>query len=384
MSGLYNAVRLLWLANAATAVRSAYLATIIAVAVVTWIGLTTLAAPFVQPRVATKLGGVIVTSANRGTALPIRYAKRLETIPGVSYLTYQTALVVHCSDTSPPISINAVGGPGIETTRFDKNRISARDKNAWMSDPLGVLVGRKAAKSCGWHPGMTISPRNMFTGQPVELHITAIRPQQINPLANDVVIAHYEYINRLKPKGADRDEVGGFAVAGSDARMAPLLAARIETAFAHDFPPVAAHTTVEVQNALQRYGKAQYALGYVMAAVFLCAALVWVSVLAHAAAQQHRQMALLKVLGFGIPSLFGRFMLESLTVLIAGAVVGTGIGLLVLNLLPATLGQFFRGFAVPAWTWWGLPVWLAGLWIVALILPFIAVRRVRPTDVRVA
>jgi putative ABC transport system permease protein len=128
----------------------------------------------------------------------------------------------------------------------------------------------------------------------------------------------------------------------------------------------------------------QYVLGCVMIAVFLCAALVLISVFAHAVTQRRPQMALLQVLGFSRGVLLGSFALEGSFIMLVAAGMGIGIGLLTLHLLPAALGQFFGNFAIPAWTWWGLPIWLSALLAAALVAPSIVITRLRPVDVRAA
>lgn len=119
-----------------------------------------------------------------------------------------------------------------------------------------------------------------------------------------------------------------------------------------------------------------------MLAVFLCTALVLVSALAHATAQRRAQMALLQVLGFSRGVLFGGFTLEGLFIVLLGATLGVGVGLLVLHLLPRAMASWFGNFAIPAWTWWGLPLWLAALLAAALVIPSATIARLRPVDVR--
>ncbi len=358
---------------------------IVAVAVTAWLALSVMASPFVQPRAPGKIGGVFLTSANQGVALPVKYAARVEAIPGTRFVAYMNALPVVCKDSAPPVSINGFGGPGAKAQALGLQQATPeaeRMASAWMEDPSNVLIGSQVAKDCGWHAGMSVAPRDAFTDKPIDLHIIGVRPPQANPMADQIVLAHYDYINRINPLQGARDKVNSIVVAAADPRAVPVLAARIENAFAHDDPPVEAATSAEFQNGMERFGKVQYLLGYVMLGIFACAMLVLTSVLAHAVTQRRSQMALFQVLGFSRATLFGSFALEGLFTILVGAGLGIGAGLLILHLLPAALGQFFSGFAIPAWTWWGLPIWLAVLLVAALIIPMLTIARLRPVDVR--
>lgn len=379
-----NSARLAAWSIRATAGRGLYLIAIVLVAVAAWICISVLASPFVQPRGGAQIAGVFISSANQGVQLPLKYAARVEAIPGARFVAYVIGVPVVCKDSAAPVSINAFGGPGARKQALGITPTPAAEHQAaaWMKDPMGILIGSQVATNCGWQAGMGVAPKNAFTGKPVELHVIGVRPPQKNPMADQIALAHYDYINKANPLEQFRDKVNSIVVVADDPRAVPALAARIEAEFAHDDPPIEAMTTADFQNGLERFGQAQYVLGYVMLAIFACAALVLVSVLAHAVAERRAQMALLQVLGFSRATLFGSFAVEALFIVVIGAAIGIGAGLLILRLLPATLGQFFAGFAIPAWTWWGLPIWLAVLLAAALVIPSLTIARLRRVDVR--
>lgn len=385
MQALHNALLFGIRAIRARPGQAVRLVVVLAVAVAAWTALTALASPFVQPRVTADVGGVLVHSASQGTQLPVKYAARIEAMPGARHVAYTNAIVVSCKDASDPVSINGFGGPGARVQALGlAGQSSQADKqaSAWMADPLGVLIGTQVASACGWREGMGVAPRNVFTGKPIELHVIGIRPPQKNPMADQIVLAHYDYINKVAPTITGHDKVGSIVVVGADPHAAPRLAAQIEEAFSHDNPPVEALTMSEFQNGLARFGQAQYVLGAVTVAVFLCAALVLTSVLAHAVAQRRPQMALLQVLGFSRITLWAGFALEALAIALVGAALGAAAGMLALRLLPREMTNMSSGLAVPAWTWWGLAIWLVVLLAAALAIPSLAVARLRPVDVR--
>jgi predicted lysophospholipase L1 biosynthesis ABC-type transport system permease subunit len=195
-------------------------------------------------------------------------------------------------------------------------------------------------------------------------------------------LVHYDYINRAAPGLQGKDKVVTFFASAADPRDDEALAARIEAAFAHDFPAVNATTNATEQDAWARFGKVQQLLAFVMAAILLCAASVLVSVLAHAAAQRRSRFALLQVLGFQRLALFGAFALELLVTSVLGALLGVELEKLLAEFAPSAIGFLSGGVHVPAWAWWGLPAWLAVLVAVALAWPAGSIAKVRPADYR--
>ncbi|MBX3699712.1 MAG: hypothetical protein KF903_01725 [Dokdonella sp.] len=370
--------------------RTSYLVLVLALATIAWITLSVLAAPFVPTRDAGNRMRVTlaVNNANSGQPLPLRYAKRIETIPGVNGVVYSTVLVVTCKDNAPAVSIQAFGGSlqgvlNIPIWPPASQELDSLQKK-WLADPMAILVGARAAKDCGWRAGMGVSPRNFFTSRPIEMHVAGVLPQQEDPIGNIVSLGHYDYFNRAAAVPGRDDSVGEIIVYPRDLGDVNVVAARIEEALAHDDPPIQTNTESMLQNALARYGQAQYVLGYVMLATFLCAGLVLISVLAHAIAQRRAQMAIVQVLGFSRGVLLRAFVLENFFIVISGAGLGVACSLLLLHLLPAEMGLFFGNFTIPEWTWLGLPIWLAAVSIAALIVPAITIAALRPVDVRVA
>lgn len=383
MTELLLAVRAL----ASEPCRPVYLVMTLALAIAAWLILGVLMAPFFpsaasgdrQARVV-----VAIEAASEGHDLPLRYARRLAVMEGVQHVVYSTIILVTCKDTASAISIQAFGGSRegiLASPMWPPSSPELHDmQSRWFDDPMGVLLGPKTAADCQWQTGMGVSPANVFTRRPVAMNIAGIRPQDENPIANSIVFGHYEYFNRAALQEDGKDTVSDLAIYPEDPGRVHTLVAQIEDAFAHDDPPIIASADAVVQNALARFGVAQYVLGAVMLAVLLCTLLVMISVLAHAIAQRRASLALLLVLGFRHGTLWRAFVLEFLAITILAALVGIGVAMLLLNNLPDSMGLFFNGFRIPAWVWQGLPVILLFVAAVSLIAPITSISRLRTTD----
>lgn len=356
--------------------QAAYLILTLAITTAAWLTIAALAAPFVGGTAGSGSGIIIRNGSQSNAALPMRYARRIEAIRGARDVSWYGLQPVNCT-VATMVTLNALGGPGADG-QLMKQKVPAATMQRWNADPLGAVISDDAASKCGWQVGQGVDPPSVMGGKHVALHIIGTFPGSF-PLG----FVHYDYINRAAPGLQGKDKVVMYLASTGNARDNEVLAARIEAAFAHDFPTVNATTNATSQNAWARFGKVQQLLAFVMAAILLCAASVLVSVLAHTAAQRKPRFALLQVLGFQRATLFGTFMLELLVTVVLGALLGLGLGKLVAHeLASTTFGLFSGGFAIPTWGYAWMPVWLCLLTAAALAWPAGLIARVRPADYR--
>lgn len=362
--------------------RIIYLVATVAVAAAAWLALSAMTTPF-SGTMQTESSSVTIKNGARPMAgLPLRYTRRIEAIPGALDVTWMTFQMVKCQS-SPVVGVVLVGfgGPGaVSRLSGSGQKVDPGTLGRWRDDPMGFMVTSKAAADCGWHAGQSVEPPELMGQQDVEVHVIGIIK---NP--RDGAFGHFDYINRIG-SFVGQGKVMSIGARARTAAGNELLAARIEAAFAHDFPTVSATTNATEQNALARFGKVQQILMFVAGAILLCTASVLISIFAHTAAQRRTQFALLQVLGFQRGTLLASVVLEGLLIITVGAVLGTGLGLLVTHIVgdATALGRLIAagGLVPPAWAFAWMPAWLAGLLCAALVAPAWLIRRVRAADYR--
>ncbi len=362
--------------------QAAYLILTLAITTAAWLTLAALATPVVSNTGSESFGITIRNGSQNSGSLPLSYARRIEAIRSARDVFWYGIQAVKCT-AATTVPLYAFGGPGTDSP-LTKHKLPATTIQRWNADPLAVVISDAVVAKCGWRPGQGVEPPsivldsagNAASGTLIALHVIGTFPA-----AFPQGLAHYDYINRVAPGLQGKNNVVTYFASAGDPRDDEVLAARIEAEFAHDFPAVNATTNATEQNAWARFGKVEQLLAFVMAALLLCAASVLVSVLAHAAAQRKSRFALLQVLGFRRPALFGAFALELLATVMVGALLGIALARLAAHELAATFFGFLaNGF--PTWAWWGLPVWLAVLVAAALAWPAGLIARVRPADYR--
>jgi ABC-type lipoprotein release transport system permease subunit len=365
----------------ATAGRSCYLVVTIAVTTTSLLGLAAL-----DPPSAAAFGSrqaIFVTSARSGGGLPLRYVDAIGGITGVSTFFYSNYLPVFCAS-GGTATLNGYAGPGLHEMLESSYVVDAGALAAWDGDPLGVLVGEKLARQCGWTRGMNIRPRDGFRHHEVDIHvIDTIRSRADAPFADQLAIAHYDYLDRQS--GEDhRARIAGITVLAEDAGRSGVVAAAIDARFAHADPPTQTTLNSDAQSGLERFGRIEVLVHGVMAAVLGCAALVTTSILAHAAVQRAMAFAMLRALGFRRRALFAAFAAEFLLLAAAGVMLGSATGVVLIAACAPVIGAVTGSFAAPEWTWRWLPAATAALLGLALVAPARVIANVRPSGDRKA
>jgi hypothetical protein len=356
-----------------------YMIATLSVAIVAWLGLAALAAPF-SPAGKGTGGGVIVSAARGMATLPLHYRDRISRLDDANDLAWMSFLPVLCKP-NVAVTLNAWGGPGTHR-QLAGDGVSEEQARAWDADPLGVIVAAPLAEKCGWMEGTHVQPPDGFIGRPIEVHVVGVfRSSQ--PYADLVAFAHYDYLNRLAMPEA-QDQAQMFSVHTNDPRDAAALAARVDQAFAHGDPPTDSHASNEEQSALARYGKVQTLIAWVMAAMLGCVALVFVSVFAHASAERRSLHGVVQALGFRRSALVGALLIESLLIVAGGFALGIASGWCAITLAAPIVAGVLGAFTVPSWAWFVLPALALALLGVSLPLPLGAIARSRAIDYREA
>jgi len=361
----------------ANAGRALLLSASLAVATVMWLGLGALAAPTGKHNIPT-LGLLTVSNAgDTGTELPLSYAATIRALPEVASVHYLNFLPLLCAP-RVTATLNGLGGDVASMVATDY-AADAVALSAWDHDPMGLLVGSRLAERCGWTLGMHPSPKDGFRERDTEVHIVGILPRSSDTYNDQIALAHYEYLNRLSDP-AQQNRVASIGVVAQDPSAAAALALKIDKLFAAADPPTETEENATAISALDRFGNIQLLLRWIVIAAFACAGLVFVSVMAHAAANRIPDMAVLSVLGFPRRFLLACLALESAFLIAFGLALGALAIWLITPFLEAMIAPITGAFSVPLSAYLTLPWLFIGLLILSAWLPFVAVFRLRPID----
>jgi len=380
LPALLTALHLAWVRLSEHPVRALGLIITLGVTVLAWMVLAALASPFLAfsagEAINTQLG---ITNARSGSdVIPLRYARRIEQISGVREVTYTTIAAFFCKDEKIVLPVIAEGGSGITST-MQRYGASPADIALWNETRNGLLIDADIAHQCGLTPGMTVSPKELFSGVKMPFHIVALIPNNPDSTNSKHAYGHYDYINQMIPESL-RDQIRFLSVTGNDPTRLPQLAETIEREFASADPPLEANVSSETSSLLGRFGQVQSLLGLVMAAMAASALLVFLTILAHQIAQRRASMATLQTIGFGRSLQFGGLILELFLIIITGTVLGLLAGRATLAAITPQVFWLTGQLRTPDWALWSLAPALVLLALLTLAWPALQVAKLKPID----
>jgi len=255
-------------------------------------------------------------------------------------------------------------------------------RQAWLRDRKGALVGRQLADIYGFKVGDVLPIRGTIFPGTWEFVIRGIFEGSDDTKITRQMMFHWDYLNEMVRKTAKTraDQVGIYVVGITVPENGPLIARAIDETFRNSL----AETLTESEQAFQLGFVAMSneiigAIRVVSYVVILIIMAVMANTMAMSARERIAEYATLKTLGFG-PAFIG-FMILGESLLICGAGGGLAIAAMPSAAagFKAIAGTFFPIFEVS-----GMTLVLQGACALAIALAAALVPAVRAARVRIA
>ena len=215
-------------------------------------------------------------------------------------------------------------------------------KQAWISDRTGALVGSVVAERNGWKVGDQIPMRsNAYRkqdgGDTWEVTISAI--YHVEDGDNSSVYIHYDYFN--ESRSFNRDQIGWVVMRIDDPNRGPEISRQIDDMFANSSAET--RTTSEsafLQGFANQMGNIAAIVTVVAAAVFFTMLLVTANAMQQAVRERVGEIAVLRTLGFSNALVISLVLAEGLGITVLGAALGLWLG----NGVTASVGSQVQTF----------------------------------------
>ena len=264
------------------------------------------------------------SAASLSFSLPVTYSERIRRLPGVNGVTWA----------------NWFGGIYIDENHFfpqfaiDDNSyfklypefvVPPEQLAVFQHDRRGAIVGRKTALKYHWKIGDQVPLSGTVYPGTWTFTICGIYTGADNKVDESQFLLHWDYINdsikAVLPSMADRASV--FVVNITNPSQAATMSASIDSLFRNSL----AETRTETQKAFQLGFIAMVdtilvAIQTVAYVVILIIMAVMANTMAMAARERMREYATLKALGFGNNFVFMLILGESLSIAMAGGLLG--------------------------------------------------------------
>jgi putative ABC transport system permease protein len=280
--------------------------------------------------------------------LPLGYAQRLKAVEGVHTISwanwfggvYQTE-----RNFFPQFAVE----PASYLKLYPEYRLSSEEREAFLRDRRGAIVGRKLANTYGWKLGDQIPIRGTIYSGTWNFTLRGIWDGAEERTDESQMLFHWQYVNEVlrKKYGARADFVGVYVLGIGEPSDAALISQRVDDQFRNSAQETLTETEAAFQLGFVSMSEAILvaieAVSYIIIVIIM---VVMANTMTMTARERMAEYATLKALGFGpgfvVRLLFG----ESLLIALAGGALGVAITFPAVRAIGQTLGSFLPVYEV--------------------------------------
>ena len=280
--------------------------------------------------------------------LPISYKEKIRQVPGVTEVGYSDwfgGVYIEEKNFFPNFATDAKTA----MTLFPEFIVSEDQKNAFMHDRKGAVVGRKTAQRFGWKIGDLVTLKGTIFPGNWEFVIRGIYRGAQKSTDESQFFFHWNYLNESLKKTAPyrADKVGWFLVGVRSPDVAADVSVEIDKLFKNSL----AETITETEKAFQlSFISMTEAIVVVIQLVSIIVIIIIMAVMANTMAMTVRERtgeyAIMKTLGFGGWHIAGLILGESLVIAGTGSALGIGLTFPAAKAFGDSLSQYFPIFNV--------------------------------------
>ena len=281
--------------------------------------------------------------------LPESYLGRIAAIDGVadiSHMSWFGGVYQEPRNFFPQMAVD----PESYLRLYPEIRLTDAEREAWLANRTGAVVGRTTAERFGWQVGDRIPIQGTIfrtrSGPTWEFTIDGIYDSPVEGYDTSSFYFHHEYLMEANDQG--QRFIGQYVIRIDDPARSADVAAAVDARFANS--PAETRTSTEqafLQGFADQMGDIGALVTAVLTAVFFTMLLITANTMAQSVRERTSELAVLKTLGFTDRRVLLLVLAESLALAVAGGAVGLGIGRLAVGLGDPT-GGFLPAFVMPA------------------------------------
>ena len=275
--------------------------------------------------------------------LPIAYESRIARLPGVEAVSHGTWFGARFQDN------REFAQYPVEAEQYlalnPEIKLDEEQKQAWLGNRMGAIVGRPVANQYGWRVGDRVPLRSSIwtrnDGSDVwEFDIEGIFDDTDAGMNAGVVLFHYDYFDEARAflKG----EIGWYVSKGDGSVPIEDLMASIDAEFENSRDETKTKTEAAfAQQYAQQFGNIGLIVTLILAAVVFMILLVTGHTMAQSVRERIHEIGVLKTLGFTSGSIFGLTVLEGLLLVLPVGILAMALGWGALILVAGMMGAVF-------------------------------------------
>ncbi len=257
--------------------------------------------------------------------LPYAYLDRIARIPGVTHAAPAIWFGGYVRDARNEVVVVAADAEAWLDV-YPEFVVPAQQRDAFLQDRTGLLVGERLAARMGWRPGDRVALRSNFWtradgGDAWPVTVQAIFRGADARTNTDRAFMHYAYLE--EGRGFWNDMVQQITIRTASSAANDQVAAAIDASFQNS--SYETHTADEsaVRSAMVRQvGDLNLILGAITAAAFASILMIVGNSLLMGARQRRKEFAVMRTLGFSQSRIVGQVITETALIVVTGALLG--------------------------------------------------------------
>jgi len=299
--------------------------------------------------------------------MPVAYAERIASVPGVKAVTYLSAFAGFYQKQSNFVLMFAVPSASLLKVYPDLS-VQPDQLKAWMTDRTGVLVTPALAKQYDWRVGdhvpigSSIQRKDGSTTWDVTID-GVINTRGGAQFSSQKLFMHYQYLDEARV--SNQGSVDTFIELVSSPIQTAEVSHAIDSLFINASPQtVTTASNALLQNAYAAAGNVGAILTTVAVLVFLSMLLVVGAIMLHTARERLSEFAVLRAIGFQRSAVTGLVLSESILVCVGGGFIGLLLAYFLIGKLQHLLEQQLAGVVM---TGFAIAVSIALMIVLALL-----------------
>ena len=280
--------------------------------------------------------------------LPEAYQGRIEAVEGVIDVTHSSWFGGIYQDPQNFFAQFAVV-PEEWLAMYPEYLLKDAEREAWLGNRTGAIVGRDLADRFGWDVGDRIPVQGTIyrtrNGGPWEFTIDGIYEADQAGVDTSQLFFNYEYLAEASTQG--RGMVGFYYIRIDNPARSVDVAAAVDERFANSQAETKTSTEQAfAQDFANQVGNVGAMITAIVIAVLFTILLVTANTMAQSIRERTSELAVLKTLGFSNLGVLGLVLAESMLIAVVGGALGLAIGYVLISLGDPT-GGFLPAFFVP-------------------------------------
>lgn len=283
--------------------------------------------------------------------LPLRYVEQIRQVPGVKAAAYANWFGGKNPNAEDQFFASIAVDPKAFLAVSDELKVSDAQREAWLQNRRGALIGDMLAKQFGWKVGDKVTLAGSIYPGDWEFKIEGIYTVSRSAFDRSSFFFHWDYLNESVP-ATQKDKVGWVMSRIDDPGQAANIAKRIDDLFAdQDTQTVTMSERAMNTSFLGMLSTILKALDYVSVVILLIMGLILGNTIAMGVRERTHEYGVLRAIGFKPRHLAAFILGEALAIGVLGAALGLALAFPFIDqgvgrFLEENMGGFFPYFRV--------------------------------------